>query len=76
MRNLFIAALVLGTIGFLVILGYAIRTIFADFGIITGLLASACVAAWCIMIGHLVDQGSVIVLPPEPQNTPTRRGRK
>lgn len=76
MRTIFILTIVILTAGFFLLLAYAIRTIFADFGMVLGFLATATVIAWCIVIGNLVDRGSVIVLPPERPSTPTRRARK
>ena len=74
--RILILAIVVFSLGFLALMAYAVRTIFMDFGMIMGALATLCIVAWCILIGHLVDRGSVIVLPPERPNTRTRRGQR
>lgn len=44
-----------GCFGFLMMMGYAIKIIFRDFGNTTGLLASLCIVSGLVALGFLHD---------------------
>lgn len=55
MRNLLAVAFVVGAIGFLWMIGYAVRTVFEDFGMAAGLIASGSTVAGLVAFGCLLD---------------------
>ena len=56
MRDRFLLFFItLGTIGFLMTLGYSVRRIFTDFGPFIGLAAAGSIAFGCVALGFLLD---------------------
>lgn len=54
--RLAIIGLFAGTFGFLMMIGYAIRTLFADFGYVLGFLGSLSTVIGCLSFAFLVDR--------------------
>lgn len=55
MRSLLIAVFSFFAFGFLLLIGYAVRSVFEDFGNVAGILASLSVAAGFVSLGALLD---------------------
>jgi uncharacterized membrane protein len=53
--RLLLLVLSVGTLSFLFVIGYSVRVIFADFGPVIGVLASASVAFGFVSLGFLLD---------------------
>jgi hypothetical protein len=55
MRRIAALSVVVFGIGFLWLIGYAVKTAFADFGTLGGLLATACTIAGFLSLAFLLD---------------------
>lgn len=61
MRTFLAIIFLIGCLGFLPMMGYAIKTLFRDFGPVVGVLGGFCVAMGFVALGFLVDMRK----PPE-----------
>lgn len=55
MRTILITLAALGNIGFLIMVGYAIKTLYLDFGPGIAFLGVACIATGFVSLGFLYD---------------------
>lgn len=55
LKNALIVALIVGTFGFLLLVGFAVRQLYAEYGAGMMLAGVACIVTFSIPLGFLVD---------------------